>query len=247
MNRIMTERQLLGHALAPAVECLSIEELGRLQDGLLPADTAAEAMAHLATCPSCQVERELLHEFQVGEVRADETDLVREGQARLRSHAEAIYGGPKRAQIAWRPHWKSAIFRSGLAAAAVLLLSIGSYMWRPGVSNLPVQPDGSDVTRSLSIAGLAPVGDVSEAPSQLEWNSVNGAVRYRVRLMEVDRHELWASDVATTRVALPDAVRAVAVPAKTLVWQVTALDAGGAALAESAAQRFRVTPSGSKR
>ena len=80
-----------------------LDDMAEGEQALLPLqrpdqlEAAGEAAAHLAKCPSCQVEQELLGEFQVGEVRADEADVVRAGRARLRSRARAIHG-----QHVWR-------------------------------------------------------------------------------------------------------------------------------------------------
>ena len=68
------------------------------------------------------------------------------------------------------------------------------------------------------------------------------AVRYRVRLMEVDRQELWSTSTSALGVDLPAPVRASIAPGRTLLWDVTAYDAAGAAIAESGTQSFRVVP-----
>jgi hypothetical protein len=58
--------------------------------------------------------------------------------------------------------------------------------------------------------------------------------------MEVDRRELWSTETAATDVDLPESVRALIVPAKTLQWQVTAYDASNSPIAESSLERFRL-------
>src|SRR5207237_303969 len=82
-------------------------------------------------------------------------------------------------------------------------------------------------------AAGARVGDVGEGPERFEWQPVSGAVRYHVALMEVDRRELWAIDTSDTSVTLPAAVRRQIVPSKTLLWQVKAVGAADAPIAES--------------
>jgi hypothetical protein len=101
---------------------------------------------------------------------------------------------------------------------------------------------GDEVTRSLTVAVRGPVGDQVEAPRRFEWLAVDRAVRYRVRLMEVDRHEVWSTSTSAAGVDLPSPVRTSIAPAKTLLWDVTAYDASGATIAESGAQSFRLTP-----
>ena len=99
-----------------------------------------------------------------------------------------------------------------------------------------------DVTRSRSIAVRGPVGDLRESPRRFEWVEVDRASRYRVRLMEVDRREVWSAATAAAGIDLPPQVRALSVPSKTLIWDVTAYDSSGLAIAESGSQAFRLTP-----
>jgi hypothetical protein len=60
--------------------------------------------------------------------------------------------------------------------------------------------------------------------------------------MEVDRREVWSVSTTATGVDLPADVRALSVPSRTLLWDVTAYDASGAAIADSGRQTFRVVP-----
>jgi hypothetical protein len=61
--------------------------------------------------------------------------------------------------------------------------------------------------------------------------------------MEVDRSELWSVDVARTAVNLPATVREHIVPAKTLLWDVTAYGASTTTpIATSDVERFRLVP-----
>jgi hypothetical protein len=109
---------------------------------------------------------------------------------------------------------------------------------RPRVPSDAVSDGGA--IRSLTVELRAPIGDVIAAPQRLEWRPVPGAVRYRVRLMEVDRRELWSIDTAAATADLPEPIQALAVPAKTLLWQVTAYNAANAVIAESGQERFRL-------
>jgi hypothetical protein len=99
------------------------------------------------------------------------------------------------------------------------------------------------VTRSLGVIVTAPVGDQPAVPERLVWQPVSSAQHYRVRLTEVDRHELWAADAVTAAIDLPPAVRAQIVPGKTLLWQVTAYGPANEPIGESEPQRFRLTRS----
>ena len=58
--------------------------------------------------------------------------------------------------------------------------------------------------------------------------------------MEVDRGELWSAETTATQIDLPPVAENLIVPAKTLLIQVTALDAAGSRIAESESVRFRL-------
>jgi len=238
------ERKILSDALKPGPDCLSIEYIGHYADGALPAAERVVASAHIEACANCQAELALLRAFAATTVRDDEAESVRAGVAALRRRESDILGSGRREASSlgqWGSVW---LFRHAISLAAVLLLVVGGfYLLNPAPPRLPTNvSSGDEVTRSLTVAVRAPIGEQVDAPARLEWQPVTGAVRYRVRLMEVDRHELWSTDVAATSVDLPQDVRARIVPAKTLLWQVTAYGASNAPLAESDVARFRLTP-----
>src|SRR5262249_23029096 len=105
----------------------------------------------------------------------------------------------------------------------------------------PLNPaTGTEVLRSHAISILSPIGDLRERPTEIRWEAAPNAVRYVVRIMEVDRVELWNSEATTSRIVLPDSVRTLIIPAKTLLIQVAAFDAAGSKIAESEIGRFRL-------
>jgi hypothetical protein len=206
------EDEILRRALAPGPDCLSLDELGRYADGALRGEQRSTAARHIERCPTCQAEFALMQSMTASSGRS----------------------GSKRP-----PH----IFSVAAAAAAVLIVvAAGSYYFRlPRAPQLPstVTTD-REVTRSLAIAVRSPVGDQPAPPERLEWNAVDAAVRYRVRLLEVDRRELWSTTTASAVVDVPSTVRASLAPGRTLLWEVTAYDAGGRIISESGVQSFRV-------
>jgi len=101
---------------------------------------------------------------------------------------------------------------------------------------------GDEVTRSLALVVRGPVGEQVESPRRFEWVPVDRAVRYRVRLLEVDRHEVWSTSTPAPGVDLPPAVRASIAPGRTLLWDVTGYDASDKVIAESGTQSFKVAP-----
>jgi Putative zinc-finger len=214
------EDEILRKSLAPSAECLSIEQLGRYADGALGPPDRAAADSHIRQCLNCQAELALLQTLTSTSIRIREAKVDRFRVLRM------------------------------AAMAAVLLVAIAAGSFYLLVSRTaPELPrrvtSGDEVTRSLAITARGPVGDQVEAPRRFEWLGVDRAARYRVRLMEVDRHEIWSTSSTALEADLPSSVRSSITPGRTLLWDVTAYDAAGAAIAESGLQSFRVAPRGS--
>ena len=209
------EDEILKKALAPGAECLSIEQLGRYADGALDGAQLTAARSHIRGCLNCQAELALLHSLTSDVSRTRGADL-----SRFR-------------------------FFPAAAVAAVLLVAVatGSF-YVLGTRNAPDLPGSvtttDEVTRSLAVRVRGPVGEEAASPRRFEWLGVDRAVRYRVRLMEVDRHEIWSTVSTSLQADVPSSVRAAITPGRTLLWDVTAYDASGAAIAESGLQSFRL-------
>jgi len=237
------ERKVLTSALKPGSDCLSIEQLGRYADGALSFADREAAASHVNGCANCQAELALLHSFTSALIRDDEQALVRSGVETLRRRESEIFGRrPAHATEKSSPFFA---LRSALSVAAVLLVVVGGYyLLVPRAPSLPADirsgGTGDNITRALAVAIVGPSGDQAAPPERFEWRSVSGAVTYRVQLMEVDRRELWSADTTSTALDVPANVRAQIVPGKTLLWQVTAIGAANAPIAQSEMQRFLV-------
>src|SRR5260370_11928061 len=109
--------------------------------------------------------------------------------------------------------------------------------WEPAIRS----DANPSIFRSEELVVAGPVGDLDEAPVELRWQAAPHSVLYSVRLFEVDETELWKAESSSTTVKVPPAIRAKIIPGKTLLWQVTALDSTGKAVATSQIQRFRVS------
>ena len=236
------EEQTLTDALRPGPDCPSLEELGRYVDGALSSDEQRRKEWHIATCANCQAELTLLRAFTAPAVRDDEAAAVRWGVEQLQRREQEIFGGARPRDSSVRRWLSAGRMRPAFAMAAILLAIVGGYyLTTPTVPRLPTEIGaGPDATRSLTVALRGPIGDQTAVPGRLEWQPVSGAVRYQVRLSEVDRHEIWTSDTTDSAIDLPPEIRALIVPGKTLVWQVTVYGASNALIAESSAERFRL-------
>jgi hypothetical protein len=236
------EHEILNAALQPGPDCIDVERLGRFVDGAVEPDERRAIAAHVDGCATCQAEITLLQAFTDGSVDATESAAVRDIVAELRRRPSPIPAATVHESRTWRGI-PLGMLRAIVTTVALLVVASSVYLFRSTAPQLPTDIDaGRDVTRSLAIAVVSPLGDQRSVPSRLEWRPVAGASRYHVRLMEVDRTELWSVDTDASAVELPEAMRARIVPAKTLLWDVTAFASSSAVIATSDAQRFRVVP-----
>jgi hypothetical protein len=236
------EREILTQALRPGVDCPALEVLGRYADDTLPPAERNATAEHVGSCAVCQSELALLQTFADGEIRSDERDAVNAVVAELRRRESEILPPSALPEIRQSASGWFGSFRLAVSGAVVLLAVVGGYFFfETTPPRLPsnVSNDGG-ATRSLAVDLRAPIGDQVAVPQRLEWRPVSGAVRYRVRLMEVDRRELWSIESTPSAVDLPEDIRALIAPAKTLQWQVTAYDASNTPIAESRPERFRL-------
>jgi len=211
------EDKILKEALAPGPDCLPLEELGRYADGTLSAVQHGAAARHIEQCPTCQAELALMESM---------------------AHSTLVFDGRGESK-------RRRFFPVAVAAALVLsaLAAGGTYKLLRRAPELPPAVTADrDVARSLTLGVRAPVGDQREAPPRLEWIAADRAVRYRVRLLEVDRHELWSTTTAAASVDVPSPVQSSLTRGRTFLWDVTAYDAADRIVSESGLQSFRVLP-----
>jgi hypothetical protein len=238
-----TEKRIFRAALTPGDDCLPIEQLEKcLLDGSTPPAALAK---HLESCAYCRTEVQLLREFHDGSPRETEMAAVQVVASRLQERSGEIFQSESAAveirepwwRFSWRAPWHGP---AALAfAGIVVMIAIGlqprntpPVLHQPGIDR--------EVLRSNAIAVISPSGDIQEAPGAIRWQTAPGAMKYVVRLREVDGTELWSAETAQSTVDVPAEVRARIVPAKTLLCQVSAFDAAGRQVAISDTVRFRV-------
>lgn len=225
--------------LQPTSQCVALERLG--------AELTAAERIHVETCARCQAELALWQAFNEPSRNQAETEAVewivtRLQHARLASPRSAA--SPPAQRFA-RTHFRGLL---GVAAAIMVAVTLGYVVWdrEPAVG----PSVGEQVYRTASIDIVSPSGDIAGPPKELVWVASPAAVRYDVRVQEVDGIVIWRATSLSARVDLPDDVIVRVVPGKTLIWDVIALDDSGRAVAQSGAQRFRVLvtpPSGNGR
>lgn len=221
--------------LQPGPTCLPVERVG---------DVLTEAeQAHIAGCVRCQTERELFAAYEANETIEGEGLAVAWIAAQTKGRLAAAHaddGGSVAAtpatasRRAWGlPPWAL------IAASVALIVGGAALLVSPGRS-IDAVPGGGDVYRTARLDITSPAGELAGAPAEVAWTAVAGAAQYDVRLSEVDGTELWRVTTSSLSVPVPAEIGARALPAKTLLWQVSAKDGQGRTIAESGATAFRV-------
>jgi hypothetical protein len=229
------EDRVLRGALGRTEECLPVERLESLD---------ATARAHVDHCTYCQNELALLLEFRDAAPRPEEAADLAWMQSELERRLAPAPATTSTNLWSKAAAWFQQAFPSrGWAAvpvaAGLLLLVAGGMYLRTGEERLR-PPAGDQVWRSQSFMAIAPVGDVASPPTELQWDGVPGASQYLVRVMEVDRKEIWRGEAAATRITLPAEIRSQMVAGRSFLWTVTARDSAGSTVAETALQTFHI-------
>ncbi len=222
--------------LGRTAACPPPEALERLVKGSDPT-----LSAHIASCGYCRTELELMRSFELADVPAEDRRAVQEIAGRLAQQQVSGFRPAAPPRRAWWRLGGTWLRPAVLSAAGILVVVAIALELRHGAPPaLRGVAGGTQVYRSQSLAVLSPSGDLQSVPRELRWEPVASAVTYRVRILEVDGNELWSAATADTAIALPPAVQARFVPAKTLLVNVTALDGHQQKLAESDNVRMRI-------
>jgi hypothetical protein len=244
----MSNRQILKSALKAGPDCLSLEQL----EGLT--DAQAKAHPHLEQCPRCQAELALLKSFQSDVPLPDEGAAVAWISSQLDRRLDQIKHPTRRTSTAADMEnpvtWLARLFgartmRLWVPVGAVAVLAVaGALLFRA-----PKEPTlqanlgtGTQIYRSQEVETVGSSGELEKAPATLQWKVFDGAASYKLAMMEIDRSPVWSLETKDFSASLPGSVRVKILPGKTILWQVTALDAQGRVLATSQVQRFTVSP-----
>lgn len=234
--------ELLSASLGRTTDCPPLEEL----DLLLKEEAPTALKGHVDSCSHCRTELQLLRSFTSNDVAEHEKQAVGTIAASLKARSSTIPTSLTPPVESRQPWWTKILqvrwLSPAAAALALGLLVAGATieLRRGRQPSLDTGMTGPEVLRSSAIAILSPIGDLREKPTEIRWEAVPNAARYRVRLMEVDRSELWSTETTSTRFDLPLSAETFVVPSKTLLIQVAAFDASAQKIAESEAVRFRL-------
>jgi len=225
-------------AASATAECLPLEVLERMTEKV---SADPKAAAHLAGCAHCQTELAMLKNFEQSTPSADEGAAVAWIAAQLERRQNAPVAQQKIVRV---PFWRT-MFRvpylAGVAAlAAVLVLGISLYH---GNSDGPskINPGlGNGQFRSGSIHLVSPIAEQKSAPTEFQWDAVQGAASYRIELKDVAGITLASAKSTQNILAATPEMKTVMISGKPLKWTVTAMDANGNAIANSNAEQFKI-------
>lgn len=231
-------QKIVREAYAADTECPSVEVFHDAAEGRLTEAELTNIRAHAGTCPACATELELAREFAESgpDDSRQDLDYVMTRLDTVRPWASGPITTMRR-QARWR---------TPLALAASVLIAIGAWRFMDFAPSLPDAPD-TDVMRGTSVDAVAPLGDVADAPENLEWLSVDFADHYQVSIRAVDDSLLWQAEFGKPPAAIPDDVQITLHPGVTYYWEVTARGDAGELLARSTRTQFRVLPGSAER
>ncbi len=119
-------------------------------------------------------------------------------------------------------------------------------LWRGydhGPPPLPPAPAPGAVTRGAVVDVVRPLGPVAQAPVELVWRPVDGAVSYAVSVYSIDGTALWQGETPRPPAALPAEIAGALQRAVTYYWSVEALDAAGRRIGRSELAPFAIDAS----
>jgi len=225
-------------AASATAECLPLEVLERMTEKV---SADPKAAAHLAGCAHCQTELAMLKNFEQSTPSADEGAAVAWIAAQLERRQNAPVAQQKIVRIPfWRTMFRVPYLAGAAALAAVLVLGISLYH---GNSDGPskINPGlGNGQFRSGSIHLVSPIAEQKSAPTEFQWDAVQGAASYRIELKDVAGITLASAKSTQNILAATPEMKTVMISGKPLKWTVTAMDANGNAIANSNAEQFKI-------
>ncbi len=226
-------------AAAASKDCLPLEVLERFTESA-PVD--AKAATHLDGCAHCQTELSMLKNFEQATPSADEGAAVAWIATQL--ERQQLGASAKPAAVArvsfWRNMFRVPYLAGAAALAAVLVLAISLYHPEANHPKIGGPQNGVGVFRSGEIKLVSPTGDLTQAPSEFQWEAVPGAASYKIELTDALEMPLASATSAQPRIETTQEMRAAMRARMPIKWKVTALDASGKSIAESSGGSFRI-------
>lgn len=243
VNRQPPIEDVIRTAVGPTSDCPATEELESFVSG----DAAAlkRWSGHLQSCAYCKTELHLLHTFMKGEVGEGASKVAELLRKKSKHILQQAFPTPKR-EPWWRVAFSARQMAFAMMATAAILLATGVVIFLRSTTYRPQMEarnqSGPAVLRSAAFNIVSPAGDLQEPPKEIRWEAVPQASTYQVRVLEVDRTELWKGSTSGDHVDLPATIQDKIVPSKTLFAEITAFDSSGSTIATTGLVRFRLEP-----
>lgn len=227
------DREPLAAVFGPTAKCLAVEDLEKLLE-------PGSAHPHLDECPHCRAELANLRMFLSAQTEPQEAADLAAIAARLERRTRDMPAAPEKTGRLKRWFSLPAMPMPRVALASLAGIAIlGAVLWQMRPEPPATGGGAGPVYRSGAIRVVEPAGDSGDRLVRLRWEPVPQAVRYSVRLMEVDRTTFFSTDTPQTMVELPAMVQSKISPPKTLLWEVVATDASGRVIASTDILTFR--------
>ncbi len=240
-SNLKDDREILRQALSASAECPTLDDLVAYLDTRVQGEPRVRVESHLSSCPRCLTEMSLLKDFRMAPRSREKADVRWIEQGLRQRFSGAARAVESESEPWWKRFWSLPSMRVLALGFGCLLIVVGIAVQsrRPSALELRTGIGGGEL-RSASVLLIEPLGELPSAPREMKWQAVSGAARYHVRLLEVDRHEIWSGDSSSTSIRLPGPAGERFRPGKTLLWQVVAYNSSGKEIASSDLQSVRV-------
>jgi hypothetical protein len=198
-------------------------------------DTATASMArqHLEACAYCREKLAMLLGFRLQDPSQTPPSVYRREKLAMLQEFDARRL-PKLKRV-W-PGSSDSVGIALLAASLLVAVGLGVRLRRePGL-----EAEGPTIYRSAQFQAISPAGSVAGAPPAFNWEPVEDAATYRLRLMDVDNTEVWSVQTSATSVPVPGEVRQKMTPGRGFLWAVAARNSTGEKISESNLQKLYI-------
>ena len=230
----------MGHGAA----CPPLERLIDAAFTVKPTTEQSDLLAHAGACAACAAELELAGAFDASPRSRAEAEEIAALTAVLEAK-RALPAPPMARVIPMRPRPAAPAEQrwtgwTRLAAAALLVLSVGFALRWSGARLAPELPDGpvTDTVRSGELLLEEPSGEIEKRPAEFSWRAVSGASGYRIELRDVAGDVVLTADSQVPALSLAQADAARLESHVLYSWTVVARDAAGRELARSTPSTF---------
>jgi hypothetical protein len=222
--------------------------LRQMADDSVDTATASMTRRHLEVCAYCREKLAMLLGFRLQEPSAtppwvycrEKLAMLQDFEARSKPRIDTIdaintIDRIDKIKRVW-PGPGDGVGIALLAASLVVAVGVGVRLRR----NEGLEAEGPMIYRSAQFQALSPAGSVASAPPAFNWEPVEDAATYRLRLMDVDNTEIWSVETSATAVPVPAEVRQKMTSGTGFLWAVAARNRAGEKISETNLQQLYI-------